>query len=181
MELAQYISEDFSIAMDYLVYRLCTPGPELINILKDFPNCKLTGDNISLKLIYPRKTIILREVVEGTTEEMVRSLFSKDIQMSIEKSFPNANCTFYLVFKTEESANAAMKELCAKATLNGHAIVARFKNENPTIPVVPQQIDYSYGYNFGHVQRGKPKYNINSRKKGKGSHDSKKPQIAVIY
>ena len=100
---------------------------DLVEVIQTIPTLALSPNLAGVRVSIPvaRKTLILRDLPDGTTEDMIRPLFDGVTIESIKEEISNS---WFVTFSTEEEALSSLKSLQTR-TLNGDPIKARMKSE----------------------------------------------------
>lgn len=136
------LDEEGYMSIDYL---LAIPSLQqfninenyLINVIKSIPSLSLSADYKSVRISLPvaKKTVIIRDALEITTEESIRSLLKDFAIESVKKEIGNS---WFISLDTEKTAMEVIDYL-ALYPLDGQMVKARVKSE-----YYMKVVNYSY-------------------------------------
>lgn len=101
--------------------------PELVDVISKMEALSISSDNKGVRISLPvaRKTLIIRDTPEGTTEDTIRSLLP---EFTIESIKEEIGRSWFVTLLSEEEASRAIA-LLQTMTIGEQPIKARIKSE----------------------------------------------------
>ena len=126
------LDEDGYMSLDYLLslpdfQQLVIIEEDLVDIIPSIPSLSLSPDKKGVRISLPvaRKTVIIRDSAETTTEESIRSLLSSFSIECVKKEIGNS---WFITLSSEEEAHQ-MVEYLSLHPLDGKLVKSRIKAE----------------------------------------------------
>lgn len=149
-ELSSEITDDFQLPISIIMKRLSitfSKYHQVIKILEDIEFCELINDNTQIKLNYPKKTIICKDVPSDFLKSDLEGLFSDEVKKQINICHKESDSLWFVSFNSEDMALKAIDESSGfnqiKCRLKNEKLINSDQNKNEIKYYAP---NYNYGY-----------------------------------
>lgn len=175
--------------MDFFSIRYGFPHDKIVEVIKSIEIASLSTDNSTMQILFPRQTLLFRDVPETVTADECRNIFTQELQKEIVSITKDKNQIWYIKFSSEQNAMMALDESQNNKLLGSEPLRSRLKNEIPVLPQLPKEnlmsyyyipptYDYSYippSYTTEEEKSGiKNSYNKDSRRGGRDGKSYKR-------
>lgn len=154
-DLLACLSKDFELPVEFFELRYGTTNDQILETLKKIDILSLSDDNKRATILFPRQTIIFRDVPESVQSDECRNIFSAETQKEIVSITKDSNQMWYIKFNSELMAHKALDESQNSKLLGGEPLRSRLKNEIPVLPDFSnenlanmQYINQNYEYSY---------------------------------